>query len=49
MFSEADVPVILLDRDLDDFPSRSGYDLVGINNRRAGYVLTKHLIQQGCK
>jgi DNA-binding LacI/PurR family transcriptional regulator len=45
----AGVPVVLLDRDLVPYPSRSPYDLVGIDNRRAGYVLATHLIERGCR
>jgi DNA-binding LacI/PurR family transcriptional regulator len=45
----AGIPVVLLDRDLVPYPSRSPYDLVGIDNRRAGYVLATHLIQRGCR
>ncbi len=48
-FKKAGVPVVLLDRDLVPFPQRSNYDLVGIDNRRAGYVITKHLIDRGCR
>ncbi len=48
-FREAEIPVILLDRDYLLFPQRSRYDLVGINNYRAGYVLTHHLIQAGAR
>ncbi len=41
------VAVVLLDCDLAPFPERSRFDLVGIDNRRVGYVLTQHLIEQG--
>ena len=41
--------VVLLDSDVMPFPNRSGFDLVGIDNRRVGYVLAKHLLQQGLK
>lgn len=43
------IPVVLLDQDVVKFPKRSPYDLIGIDNRRAGYVLTQHLIEQGCQ
>jgi DNA-binding LacI/PurR family transcriptional regulator len=46
---EANIPIILLDRDLCDYPQRSRYDLVGIDNRRAGFVITEHLIACGSK
>jgi len=45
----AGIPVVLLDRDLVSYPERSQYDLVGIDNRRAGYVVTKHVIAGGCR
>ena len=45
----AGIPVVLLDRDLVSYPERSRYDLVGIDNRRAGYAITTHLIRRGCR
>jgi DNA-binding LacI/PurR family transcriptional regulator len=45
----AGIPVVLLDRCILPFPDRSKYDLVGIDNRRAGYLATEHLIQAGCR
>jgi len=45
----ARIPVVLLDRDLVSYPERSRYDLVGIDNHRAGYVITSHLIRSGCR
>jgi DNA-binding LacI/PurR family transcriptional regulator len=48
-FERAGIPMILLDRDLVPFPHRSEYDLIGINNRRAGYLVTEHLITAGAK
>lgn len=47
-FDQAGIPIILLDRDLVPYPSRSSYDLVGIDNRRAGYTITSHLLRSGC-
>jgi GntR family transcriptional regulator of arabinose operon len=46
---EANIPIVLLDRDLCDFPQRSRYDLVGIDNRRAGFVVTEHVIEAGAR
>jgi GntR family transcriptional regulator of arabinose operon len=46
---KAGIPVVLLDRDLVSYPERSRYDLVGIDNRRAGYVVTQHLVRCGCR
>ncbi len=48
VFDGAQMPVVLLDRDLVPYPERSRYDLVGIDNRRAGYAITSHLIRCGC-
>lgn len=45
--SAARIPVVLLDRDAVDFKRRSGHDLVGIDNLRAGYLLANHLIELG--
>jgi GntR family transcriptional regulator of arabinose operon len=48
-FDEAGIPVVLLDRDICDYPGRSRYDLVGLDNRRAGRAVTEHLIAQGAR
>jgi GntR family transcriptional regulator, arabinose operon transcriptional repressor len=48
-FQEARIPVILLDRPLRPFPAALQHDLVGIDNRRAGYVVTEHLLGLGCR
>ena len=45
----AGIPVVLLDRCIAPYPGRSHFDLVGIDNRRAGYVVTEHLLQHGCR
>jgi DNA-binding LacI/PurR family transcriptional regulator len=45
----AGIPVVLLDRCFERYPDRSNFDLVGIDNHRAGYVLTLHLLQTGAK
>jgi DNA-binding LacI/PurR family transcriptional regulator len=49
LFERAGIPLVLIDRDLVSYPDRSRHDLVGIDNRRAGYVLTLHLIDGGCR
>lgn len=43
------IPVVLLDRCLYTYPQRSRYDLVGIDNRRAGFIVTEHLLRHGCR
>jgi len=48
-FDRARIPVVLLDRCLEPYPQRSKYDLVGIDNRRAGFLAAEHLIRAGAK
>lgn len=48
-FREAGVPVVLLDRDLGPFPTRGDFDLVGIDNVAAGYLIGEHLLKLGCR
>lgn len=45
----ARIPVALLDRTVHPYPEPGQHDLVGIDNRRAGYVITEHLLRQGCR
>ena len=45
----AEIPIVLLDRDIVPFPQRSGFDLVGIDNRQAGFLVANHFIKLGCK
>ena len=42
----AQIPVVLLDRCYMPYPERSAHDLVGVDNRRAGFVATSHLLAQ---
>lgn len=42
---EAGIPIVLIDRDIVPFPERSRYDLVGIDNFRAGYLAAHHLLR----
>jgi DNA-binding LacI/PurR family transcriptional regulator len=46
---EAQVPIVLLDRDLCAYPQRSKYDLVAIDNRRAGFTIAHHLLERGAR
>jgi DNA-binding LacI/PurR family transcriptional regulator len=46
---EAQIPIVLLDRDVALFPARSKYDVVGIDNVRAGYMLAEHLLLTGSR
>jgi GntR family transcriptional regulator, arabinose operon transcriptional repressor len=45
---EARIPIVLLDRPAVPYPGRGGHDLVGIDNRRAGFLITDHLVRLGC-
>ena len=47
MIAKAGIPLVLLDRGIYPYPERSRFDLVGIDNRRAGYRMGLHLIDQG--
>jgi GntR family transcriptional regulator of arabinose operon len=49
MLEQSGIPVVLLDRCLERYPDRSNFDLVGIDNHRAGYLLTRHLVRAGAK
>lgn len=46
---DAKIPVILLDRTVVPYPQRGHHDLIGIDNRRAGYVITEHLLRLGAR
>jgi GntR family transcriptional regulator of arabinose operon len=48
-FDQAEIPVVLLDRDIYAYPKRSRYDLVTIDNRRAGFVITSHVLDCGAR
>jgi GntR family transcriptional regulator, arabinose operon transcriptional repressor len=45
----AQIPFVLLDRCYMQWPERSPHDLVGIDNRRAGFVATVHLLSVGVR
>ncbi len=45
----ARIPVVLLDRSGVRYPARSDFDVVGLDNRRAGYIMTDHLLRQGAR
>jgi DNA-binding LacI/PurR family transcriptional regulator len=45
----AQIPMVLLDRCYMPYPERSAHDLVGVDNRRAGYMATTHLLRLGVR
>lgn len=45
LFKENDIPVVFVDR----IPRLKGGDQVQINNFKAAYTATEHLIEQGCR
>ena len=45
----AGLQIVLLDRDVVPRPDRSGYDVVGTDDRIAGGAVGRHLIQRGCR
>ncbi len=49
LFDQANIPLVLMDRDIVSFPSRSEYDLVSVDNFRLTYIITQHMIEQGCR
>lgn len=49
VLESARIPIVLLDRGLRPYPKRSSHDLISIDHRRAGYLVTEHLLQLGCR
>ena len=45
----ARIPIVLLDRTVTPYPHRGHHDLVGIDNRRAGFIVTDHLLRLGSR
>src|SRR4029450_11148749 len=46
---EAHIPVVLLDRTVVPYPQRAHPHLVGIDTRRAGYLVTEHVLRLGAR
>ncbi len=42
------IHVVLLDRDVYPWPRQTPYDLIGIDNIEAGYIMTRHLLGNEC-
>jgi GntR family transcriptional regulator of arabinose operon len=49
IFDRAGIPVVLIDRSIEPYPHRGRHDLVALDNRRAGAVVTEHLLGVGCE
>ena len=49
VLQEMDIPVVLIDRDIPSSEGRSSFDLVGIDNFRAGYRLGETMIRAGAR
>jgi len=47
--NNAGIPLVLIDRDIVEFPMRSNFDLVSLDNFNAGYMMAEHLINMGCE
>lgn len=47
LFERERIPVVLVDRDICDFPARSRYDLIGVDNFSSAFSLAQHLIRVG--
>jgi DNA-binding LacI/PurR family transcriptional regulator len=45
VFATANIPLVLIDSDLYEFPKRSVYDLVSLDHVEAGYMITAHMIE----
>ncbi|MDR2343253.1 MAG: GntR family transcriptional regulator [Spirochaetaceae bacterium] len=48
-FSNAGVPVVLLDSNIECYPRPNNFDLVSLNHIQAGYVITEHLIKRNAR
>jgi GntR family transcriptional regulator of arabinose operon len=46
---QAKIPIVLLDRCFMPYPKRSHHDLVSVDHRQAGYLVTEHLLKLGCR
>ncbi len=48
-FKKAGIAVVLLDRDILNWPNQTSCDLVGVDNIQGGLAVTEHLLNQGCE
>lgn len=49
MFAQANIPVVLIDSDIDSFPKRNAFDLVSLDHIADSYKLCDHMLSQGIK
>ena len=47
--TDAGIHVVLLDRDIFRWPRQTSFEMIGIDNVEAGYLVATHLLEQGCK
>lgn len=47
--NDANIPLILIDRDILTFPERSEFDIVCLDNFSAGCIMAQLLLDQGCE
>lgn len=47
LLQKSGIPVVLIDCDFSPYPTRSQFDLAGIDNQRVGYVQCEHLLKLG--
>lgn len=48
ILADAGIPVVLIDRDICEIPERSVFDMVCLDNFRAGCIMAYHMIERGC-
>jgi len=48
-FEKAGLCVVLVDRDVTEYPRRSSHELVAMDNLHAGTIVGLHLAERGCK
>lgn len=49
MLDQAKIPVVILDHCTEHYPNSGPYDVIGIDNRRAGFRMTQHLLGTGAR
>lgn len=49
LFTKKQIPAVLLDCDIVQFPERSAYDVVGVNDFESGARIARHLLDVGAK